>query len=254
MNIPDGSNIVVWFSCGAASAVAAKMTVEKYGATCNVTIVNNFVLEEDSDNRRFLGDAVKWIGAPIHQAINKNYPSCSAVAVWNHQRYMSGVHGAPCTKLLKKEARYQYELAHHIDFHVFGFTADEKPRHERFIKFERENVIPVLIEAAVTKDKCFEIVLDAGIRLPESYYLGFSNANCYGCVKASSPTYWNHLRLVKPEVFALRAAQSREIGCKLVKYKGKRIFLDELPEDAKGRPMKSLKSVECGIFCEEKTI
>ena len=31
--------IVVWFSCGAASAVAAKLAVEKYGHQ-NVTIVN----------------------------------------------------------------------------------------------------------------------------------------------------------------------------------------------------------------------
>jgi hypothetical protein len=26
---------------------------------------------------------------------------------------------------------------------------------------------------------------------------------------------------------------------------------DELPPDAKGRPMKSLKMPECGLFCEE---
>ena len=33
--------IVVWFSCGAASAVAAKLTVEKYGKHNNILIVNN---------------------------------------------------------------------------------------------------------------------------------------------------------------------------------------------------------------------
>jgi len=40
------------------------------------------------------------------------------------------------------------------------------------------------------------------------------------------------------------------LGAKLVRYKGKRIFLDELPINAKRKPMKNM-DVECGIFCEE---
>lgn len=79
--------------------------------------------------------------------------------------------------------------------------------------------------------------------------MGFANANCEGCVKSSSVTYWNHTRKVLPEVFKARAEQSRKIGAKLVIYKGKRIFLDELPADAKGYKM---KSYECGIFCDTK--
>lgn len=64
------NTIVVWFSCGAASAVAAKKTVEKYGATNNILIVNNPVAEEHEDNQRFLKDVEKWIGLPIIQATN----------------------------------------------------------------------------------------------------------------------------------------------------------------------------------------
>jgi len=51
-------------------------------------------------------------------------------------------------------------------------------------------------------------------------------------------------------VFQQRAEQSRRIGAKLVRYKGKRLFLDELPEGAKGNPMKNM-DIECGLFCEE---
>ena len=54
-----------------------------------------------------------------------------------------------------------------------------------------------------------------------------------------------------PEVFKDRAEKSREYGTKLVRLKGKRIFLDELPLDAVGRPMKNME-VECGIFCDMK--
>lgn len=37
-----------------------------------------------------------------------------------------------------------------------------------------------------------------------------------------------------------------------VRHKGQRIYLDELPEDASGRPLKALWAPECGIHCEEK--
>jgi hypothetical protein len=37
---------------------------------------------------------------------------------------------------------------------------------------------------------------------------------------------------------------------RLVRHKEKRIYLDELPPNAIGRPLASL-SVDCGIFCEE---
>ena len=54
--VPDGSTIVCWFSCGAASAVAAKYTIDQYNNRCTVRVVNTPVAEEDDDNRRFLAD------------------------------------------------------------------------------------------------------------------------------------------------------------------------------------------------------
>lgn len=245
--------IAVWFSCGAASAVAAKMTLLKYGHYCDVRIVNNPVIEEDEDNRRFLKDVSDWLSHPIETAINKKYPNCSAVEVWSDRKFMSGNYGAPCTKFLKKHARQQWE-AKNSDFTdmVLGYTFDEKVRHENFILTERENVIPVLIDEKLTKDDCFQIINAAGLELPRIYKLGYPNANCIGCVKASSPTYWNHVRKVHPEIFELRAKQSRLLNVKLVRVKGVRIFLDELSPDAIGRPLKQLPSFDCGIFCEEQ--
>lgn len=239
--------IVVWFSCGAPSAVAAKLAIERYGSYCDVHIVNNPVDEEGEDNKRFLHDVERWIGQPIISATNTELGHTSAVLVWDDKQYMSGIKGAPCTGELKKKARYEYETKVKIDWHVLGFAADEKHRHDRFIRQERENVLPILIEANLTKAMCLDMIVECGVLLPEAYLLGFPNANCYGCVKATSPTYWNHVRKMKPEVFKERAEQSRRIGARLVRYKGKRIFLDELPEDAVGRKM---KSYECGIFCD----
>ncbi len=243
--------IIIWFSCGAASAVAAKKTIEQYGATHNIRIVNNPIAEEDSDNQRFLKDVEQWLGVKIETAINHKYPNCSCVEVWNKYKYMAGNRFAPCTVELKKHARYQFEADNDIDYHVLGFTAEEESRFLRFRDNERKNTIPVLIQHNISKAECYQILIDAGIELPNIYKLGYPNANCIGCVKATSPTYWNHVRRVHPIIFKQRAEQSRRIGARLTRVKGKRIFLDELDPMAVGRPMKNL-DFECGIFCVNK--
>jgi len=243
--------IVVWFSCGAASAVAAKETIRRYGKENTIRIVNNPIKEEDDDNQRFLSDVEQWLSVKIETAINPHYPTCSINDVFKQRKYMSGVAGAPCTLELKKKARQHWESNNDFDYLVLGFTADEQDRHDRFVLNERENTLPVLIDLGITKADCYMILQQAGLSLPRIYKQGYPNANCIGCVKATSVTYWNHVRKMHPEVFAERSAQAKEIGCKLVRYKGKRIDLDDLPADAKGRPMKNL-DFECGLFCDMK--
>ena len=249
----DGDTIVVWFSNGAASAVAWKETNLRYGNRCTVLAVNNPVAEEDPDNLRFAADVSLWVGAKLFTAVNPAYPSCSAKDVWTRRRAMSFPHGAPCTTELKKAARQEFERTNRVDWHVLGFTADEVRRYDRFVLTERSNVLPVLIEAGLTKQACLEKLLAAGIAPPRVYAEGYPNANCIGCVKASSPSYWNLVRRTRPEVFQQRAEQSRELGARLVRFKGRRLFLDELPEDAIGRPVRAL-TAECGIFCEERDV
>lgn len=246
----DKPVIAVWFSCGAASAVAAKLTLEKYSDTHIIRVMNNPVAEEDPDNQRFLKDVEIWLGIEIESVVNPMFPSGSAVEVWEHQRYMSGVAGAPCTTALKKLARKHWELANRSDHIVLGFTKEESRRVTNFRKNEKHDLIPILLDEGYTKADCFNVLLEAGISLPKIYMRGYPNANCIGCVKATSPTYWNHVREQDPDVFEQRSTQSREIGARLVRYKGERIFLDELPADAKGAPMKNL-DFECGIFCQK---
>lgn len=247
--------IWVWFSCGAASAVAAYLTIQQYGSKYRVRVINNPVTEEHADNLRFMADCEKWFGQPIERSVHRDYPNASAVEVWARRMFMSGPKGAPCTDILKKKARGQFEENNgydwNIDWMVFGFTADEQDRHNKFVLTERNNVLPVLINAEMTKQDCIDFVTSHGIMLPFIYNLGFPNANCIGCVKATSPTYWNHVRKHFPLIFWQRALMSRIIGVRLVRYKGQRIFLDELPEDAAGRPLASMKMPDCGLFCEE---
>ena len=243
--------IAVWFSRGAASAVAVHETIRQYGRE-NVRAVYCPVIEEDEDGLRFERDVAEWCGVKIEHAVNSKFPACSAVEIWEKRKFMSGPLGAPCTIELKKKAREQWENINKPDWHVFGFPLDEKSRHDRFVLGERSNVLPILIDARLTKSMCFDVIRKAGIKLPRIYDLGYPNANCIGCVKATSPTYWNHVRRQHPSVFAERAEQSRRLGARLVRHKGERLFLDELPADAEGAPMKTMQ-FDCGIFCEEKS-
>ena len=242
--------IAVWFSCGAASAVAAKLTLDKYQGDYDVRIVNNPVVEEDPDNRRFLHDVEEWLGVRIETATNPDYPFPSAEEVWHRRQYMSDANGAPCTQELKKRVRQIWEKQHRPAWHVLGFTAEEQGRFDRFKLLERDNILPVLIDAGLTKQDCADMLIKAGIAPPRIYLDGYPNANCIGCVKATSPTYWNLVREKHPDVFHRRAVQSRELGAKLVRVNNERIFLDELPADAVGRPLKTMQ-IDCGLFCEE---
>lgn len=247
----SGKHIAVWFSCGAASAVAAKLTLEKYGTGNKISVLNNPIKEEDADNQRFLRDCEAWLGVKIYAVSSKKYPTQSCVDVWEDRRFMSGPLGAPCTQELKKRARQEWESINKPDYTVLGFTSEEKNRADRFRLTERDTLLTPLIEAGMSKEDCFRVIESAGISLPNIYKLGYPNANCIGCVKAGSATYWNLVRDKHKEVFDERCLQSRRIGAKLVYYRGKRIFLDELPVDAKGRPLKDY-NFDCGIFCEEK--
>lgn len=252
MSPSKGDVIAVWFSCGAASAVAAKLTLEKY-PECDVRLINNPVLEEHPDNKRFLKDCEKWLGCDVEFAVNSKYPEGSAAGVWEKRRYMAGHAGAPCTSELKKEARQQWEARNHVDWHVLGFTADkrERARYERFILSERPNVLPILIESGTTKRKCFEILNAAGVVRPAIYEMGYPNANCIGCVKGQYAKYWNIVRKNHPEVFERRVIQSRLLGVRLWKVSDTdRRFLDELPDDYDDGQM--MMDFECGIFCEER--
>ena len=120
------------------------------------------------------------------------------------------------------------------DRHVFGYTYDklDRDRADRLrANYPEMVILTPLIERQITKASCLSMVASAGIKLPPMYAMGFQNNNCIPCVKATSPSYWNKVRRDFPDVFARRAAQSRELGCRLARLKGERIFLDELPPE-----------------------
>ena len=217
-----------WFSCGAASAVATKLTPDAEPVYCETGA-------EHPDNERFFTDCEAWFGRKVTRLKSEKYED--TWDVWTKRRYLAGVEGALCTVELKAAPRIAYQRP--TDVHVLGYTADQEDvnRAQRLRDtYPEQTYVMPLIDRGLTKEHCLEMVQRAGIALPPLYALGFRNNNCIPCVKAQSPAYWALVRLRFPEKFNRMAQLSRELDVRLVKIgdgpkKRKRIFIDEVPLD-----------------------
>jgi hypothetical protein len=233
---------VRWFSCGAASAVATKLDLDEHPGGVVAYCATG---AEDADNERFLIDCERWFGVPVIRLQNPDF--ADTWAVWEKRRYMSGVAGAPCTSELKISPRLAFQEPG--DVHVFGYTADG-PDVKRAANFRANypdlTMETPLIERGINKAGCLSIVEGHGLRLPRVYAMGFHNANCIPCVKATSPDYWSLVRKEFPAEFARAAKLSREIGCRLARLKDERVFIDEIPAD---HPTTNPIAPACDFLC-----
>lgn len=240
-----------WWSAGVTSAVACKIALEQYD---NVELYYIETGAAHVDNQRFLNDCEKWYGKNIITIRNsKGYEN--PLDVVYKERYVNGPDGAKCTKVLKKEVRWELEASFIptlfdqgavIENQVFGFEFEKKEvnRAIRFIQqYPGAKTLVPLIEKGLTKDNCAGIIINEGIELPAMYLLGYENNNCIGCLKGGM-AYWNKIRIDFATVFEATAVAERHIGHSCIKD----TFLDELKPDA-GRGGKIVLP-DCGSFCE----
>jgi len=239
------ARIISWYSHGVASAVATKLAL----AEGDITIVNCEIKEEHPDNKRFLKDCEKWFGKKILVLGNDEYKRSIDEVFWR-RKYLAGIKGAPCTTLLKKRIREEFEKPG--DIQIMGYTAEEQGRVDRFIDANNEvNLRTPLIDKGLTKKDCLAMIDNAGIEIPAMYRLGYKNNNCMGCVKAASPAYWKKIKIDFPKRFNMIRAFEIMTGARVCKVtvdgENKRVSLDEIPEHIK--PMDDSLDIQCGIFC-----
>ena len=230
--------VISWFSCGAASAVATKISNPDNIVYCDTG-------SEDADNSRFMDDCQKWFGRQIEILKNRDYRD--TWEVWEKKKYLSGVSGAPCTMELKVRPRLQYENSD--DIHVFGYTADATDiKRAQILKenWPQLNIKTPLIDYGLTKASCLSILEDKKIKPPRVYEMGFSNANCIPCVKATSPGYWVLVRKNFPKEFKRMVDLSRKLGVRLARLNGERVYIDAIPENYKE---KNPITPTCDILC-----
>ena len=198
---------------------------------------------EHEDADRFAADCEKWFGREIVTLDQPKY--ADHFEVIEKRRYLNGPTGAKCTYELKRSIRNAFQRPD--DLHVFGFDSEEMDRVEDFRENNPDlNFSAPLIEAGLSKGDCKAILKRAGIELHAMYRLGYSNANCGGCVKGGMG-YWNRIRVDFPAVFARMAKLEREIGHTVLRRDGVSVFLDELDPTA-GRFEKDQPG-ECSILC-----
>lgn len=233
---------LIWWSAGAASTIAAKLHLEDHPTA---ELIYCDPGSEHPDNMRFLADVEQWLGVEITVLRSSEY--VDTWDVFNRTRFLVGPGGARCTVELKKKLRQQYEDPD--DIQVFGYTAEEQARVDRFKRANPDvRIATPLIDHGVTKAECLGALQSAGIDLPVMYTLGFQNANCVGCPHGSMG-YWNMIRKHFPDVFDRMAKLERELDNAVCRPGGKPVFLDEL--DPERGDIRTEPNIECGVLCRD---
>lgn len=241
MNAPTPSRVVCWFSCGAASTIATRLTLDD---SPEAVIAYIDTRSEHPDNARYLADCEQWFGKPVERLGSTKYHD--TWDVWTKRRFLVSPEGALCTAELKRKVRAAFERPD--DVQVFGYTADKRDaaRAERFVESNPGvNARFPLIEHGITKAECLRRVEAAGIEVPAMYRLGYQNNNCIGCVKGGM-WYWNRIRVDFPETFERMAALEEELGATLIRKAGKPLPLRQLDPKAGRKP----KEMACGFVCD----
>jgi 3'-phosphoadenosine 5'-phosphosulfate sulfotransferase (PAPS reductase)/FAD synthetase len=228
---------LVWFSAGAASAVAARLTVTAHPDTTVIAYTDPG--SEHDDNRRFITDIEHWLDRPVVRLHSDRYRD--TWQVWHERRFLNSPAGALCTAELKRKVRFAFQQPD--DIQVFGYTVEEQHRAERFRVGNPEvDLSCPLIDHNLTKSDCLAIIDRAGIRLPAMYLLGYRNNNCIGCPKGGMG-YWNKIRRDFPATYERMALLERELDASCIGG----VFLDELDPDRGSHADEP--SFECSLLC-----
>jgi len=243
--------VLIWVSCGITSAVAGYLAKQKFK---NVRFYYIQIKSAHPDNERFLNDLEKWYGQQIIRI--KSTKHADQFEVIDKTGYVNGPAGAACTKILKKEVRFQLEESFKPNLfdldksqytnsvHGYEFKLSEIQRAIEYVMdYGYTKPIFPLIEEKLSKENCAQILIDAGIELPVMYKLGYNNNNCIGCVKGGAG-YWNKIRVDFPEYFNRMAVSERKAGHSCING----TFLDQL-HPTKGRTPKPIVP-SCGFICE----
>lgn len=236
--------LVILFSCGITSFIAAKIAMEenRKGENLPVHLIYTYVRNEPEDNLRFLSDAQDYLGQKVRILASAKYYDIYHVQI--KTGWIVGPAGARCTKELKWQLRVDFTTPE--DLQVFGFDSAEQGRKEKFQKNNPDVDLECpLLERGLSKDDCFLMAAEIGVSPSDSYKDGNHNANCKGCVKGGAG-YWNNERIANPLIFHKQAIIERKKGAAINKRyitlrpKTEQKIRDELakankpfPEDAK---------------------
>lgn len=231
--------VLAWWSGGVTSAVACKLTLEKYS---NVRIVYIHIGTHHDDTLRFKRHCELWYGQVIEQVQSKFF--YDQFQVIHKKKFINSPYGAPCTNELKKKLREQImKEPYHCQIWGFEFELSQINRAIRMSEqYSFVSEYP-LIDNKLNKEQCFGILQLAGLKKPAMYSQGYNNNNCIGCVKGGKG-YWNKIRKDYPKVFKKMADLETEIGATCIKD----VALKDLDPNVGILPTEIMPN--CGLFCQ----
>jgi|TARA_R110001632_G_scaffold226056_1_gene359425 hypothetical protein len=207
--------IIGWWSGGVTSAVTCKLCIDIYGVE-NVRLIFIDTFNEDDDTYRFKKDCEKWYNKDIETITRvgegKRYEKIQDV--WYKYKSLNVAGGAVCSSELKRQLRKEWEKENTYEAQAFGFDVDEIRRVKSMVNNYKKTAKPIfpLLMYGLNKKDCVQIVLDAELKLPRAYVLGFLNNNCLntGCVQGGIG-YWQKMKRDIPRNFDEMAKVEHEL-------------------------------------------
>jgi hypothetical protein len=231
--------IISWFSAGVSSAIATKYAIDKYG---EIKIIYIHIDDQHKDTMRFVNDCQSWFGQEIEILQSEIRDVKTALL---KAGFVNSPYGSPCTRILKKSVRSEWERNNNYHFHyIWGYDLNEQSRADRIVASmsDHDHEFP-LIDNGICKSTAHGMLERSGINRPEMYDMGYPNNNCIGCVKGGMG-YWDAIRRDFPSVFHEMCEVEKTIGGQVFKQ----FPLSELPFGA-GRTHKIIVP-DCGLFCQ----
>lgn len=207
-------SIICWWSGGITSAVACKLAIDIFGVDrCKVVMIDTH--NEHPDTYRFKTDCEKWYQKEIEgiSEIGGDYQSIQDV--WRSHKSLNVATGAICSTQLKRRVREKWQELNEFDYQVFGFEFDKKEFNRAkglATNHSKAKGIYPLLMFGYDKDKCLDIIKNAGIEIPLMYKMGFRNNNCFGtgCVQGGIG-YWQKMLVEFPDKFNKMADMEHEL-------------------------------------------
>lgn len=261
--------VIAWWSGGIASAVTCKLCIDLYGKD-RVRVIFQDTKNECDDTYRFLRDCEAWYGLPIEIICDTHYKDIEEI--WVKHKSLRVATGAICSKILKRDVREEWQRHNQWTHQAFGFDIKETRRAIAMtMNNPKLNAIYPLLFYGYGKKECVQIVLDAGIEVPEAYKKGYANNNCAktGCVQGGIG-YWQKIQREEPEKFASMAEREHRLSrmkgepVTICKDQGKKakeqggyvpVFLKKCPDFPDVRDISEFKGrepepmVDCNGFC-----
>ena len=155
------NEVVLWFSCGASSAVAGKLAVDKYGN--DVDLVYCDTGGEHESNHKFLKDCEEWYDREIIILKNPKYKDHFDVV--EKERFINSPYGARCTFELKRKMREKSNYCESIN--IFGYTIEEVERAKKALYSRILNLL--LSGDDDKKDRGIKMALNLKEKSPARY-------------------------------------------------------------------------------------